>query len=122
MTTQNEDDQQFARIRVVQLLRSSPGIGGLEVVVRNFLETSPKDVETGVVVHRPNTASCVLPQFFLPHAVVDRVSSWRDVIVFLRATDVVHIHAPTLTYWPRGVVLLARLLRVSVVVTFHLPS
>jgi glycosyltransferase involved in cell wall biosynthesis len=119
---QIDDRHNYCAIRVVELLRTSPGIGGLEVVVRNFLLARPESVKARVVVYGRNAASCVLPRFFLPLASVTRVTSWRDAIVFLRATDVVHIHAPTLTYWPRGIVVLARLLRVPIVLTFHLPS
>ncbi|WGX94733.1 glycosyltransferase family 4 protein [Nocardioides sp. L-11A] len=104
--------------RLLLVVRAADQIGGLETVVRDAaveLESPEFRVTLAVVGDR------AAPPIFDGLDVV-RADGPTGLRAEVRASDVLHLHAPTLLAWPTSLLWTARRHRIPTLVTLHLPA
>jgi glycosyltransferase involved in cell wall biosynthesis len=104
--------------RLLLVVRATDQIGGLETIVRDAaieLESPEFRVTLAVIGDRR------VPAIFDGLDVV-RATGPAGLRAEVRATDVLHLHAPTLLAWPALLLWTARRHRIPTLVTLHLPA
>ena len=110
-------------MRVVMAVAAAKEVGGLEAsFTRVAGELRGLGITLEALIMGPSAGSSATAAFLrtaMPVHTAARVTAARRLV---RGADAVHVHAATMTHWPARAVLAARLSRVPVVVTLHLPS
>ena len=113
-------------VTVLAVVRAGDVIGGLERVVGSVIDESSRSGASRVRVEAVALGNCAANSRVFVDIVQPRGGSAANTVFafarLLGAVDIVHFHSPTLTMWPMSAVLLARMRRKPIFVTFHLPS
>lgn len=110
-------------MRVLLVLRPAAEIGGLEKILAHAVKALQElSVETKVLVFGARARESATYPFFAAVVETECAERFRGALPAIAWADVVHFHAPTMTYWSARLMFLVRLLQHPALLTVHLPS
>lgn len=110
-------------MRVLMAVDAASAVGGLEASFARIVDNlrAAGVTPTALVIGAPDAAESSLA-FLERHLPTCRADTWAQIVSLVRGHDVVHVHGATSSMWPARVIVAARVLRIPLVVTLHLPS